>query len=150
MRKIVVFVVMLILSGMISCSEVENAVFKDVKGIYKGTSKEYLNITINISEQNKDSLKGSIKFEVNPAKIPEGETLVKYLPDKESDFTGEIVLNKVVLTTTEYTVKVNETDVPIKIVFNLTRSEDGTRLTGNMTFSGISDLGEIPIDVTKQ
>lgn len=133
-----------------ACDEIEETIFKDVKGVYKGVTKEYLTLTIDISKQDKDKLEGVVKFEINQAKVPEGDTLAKYIPTKDSNFTGEIVVNRVVLTTNEYTVKVNETDVPLKIVFKLDRSEDGKKLTGNMTFSGIDDLGEVPIEVTKQ
>ncbi|MCX7958138.1 MAG: hypothetical protein N3B13_03750 [Deltaproteobacteria bacterium] len=150
MKKVLVFTVLSFILFLFACDELEDAIFKDVKGVFKGTTKEYLNITIDISKQDKDKLEGTVKFEINQAKVPEGDTLVKYIPTKDSNFTGEIVVNKVVLTTNEYTVKVNETDVPIKIVFNLERSEDGKKLTGNMTFSGVSELGEIPIEVTKQ
>ncbi len=150
MKKVLVLVFLSFVFCLFACDELEDAVFKDVKGVFKGTTKEYLNITIDISKQDKDKLEGTVKFEINQAKVPEGDTLAKYIPTKDSNFTGEIVISKVVLTTNEYTVKVNETDVPIKIVFNLDRSDDGKKLTGNMTFSGVDELGEIPIDVTKQ
>ncbi len=150
MKRVSVLVILLAIFMFYACDEVADAVFKDVKGVFKGTTKEYLNITIDISKQDKDRLEGTVKFEINQAKVPEGDTLVKYIPSKDSAFTGEIVLNRVVLTTDEYTAKVNDKDVPVKIVFSLDRSDDGKKLTGNMTFSGISDLGEIPIEVTKQ
>ncbi|MCX7944091.1 MAG: hypothetical protein N2746_06245 [Deltaproteobacteria bacterium] len=150
MKRILIFGILMGVFSILSCGEIEEAIFKDVKGIFKGTTKEYLNVTIDISKQEKDKLEGIVKFEVNPAKVPEGDTLVKYLPTKDSDFKGEIVINKVVLTTTEYTVKIDNKDVPIKIVFDLTRSDDGKKLSGEMTFSGIEELGKIPIEVTKQ
>lgn len=150
MKKFSLLLVLLAAFVFSSCDEIEDAIFKDVKGVFKGTTKEYLNVTIDISKQDKDKLEGTVKFEINQAKVPEGDTLAKYIPTKDSNFTGEIVINRVVLTTNEYTVKVNETDIPIKIVFNLDRSDDGKKLTGNMTFSGVDDLGEVPIDVTKQ
>ncbi len=150
MKRLFSLSLMLFMLLVYSCGELEEAIFKDVQGVFKGTSKEYLNITINISKQDKDRLEGNVKFEINQEKVPEGDTLAKYIPTKESAFTGEIVISKVLLTTNEYTVKIDEKDVPIKIVFYLDRSGDGKKLTGNMTFSGISDIGEIPIEVTKQ
>ncbi len=146
MKKALIFIVLSLVFAFFACSEI----FKDVKGVFKGTTKEYLNITIDITKQDRDKLEGTAKFEINQAKVPEGDTLAKYIPAKDSAFTGEIVISKVVLTTTEYTVKINETDVPIKIRFNLDRSDDGKKLTGNMTFLGFNDLGEVPIEVTKQ
>ncbi len=150
MKKSMIVAFVAILLMVYSCSEIEDALFKDVKGTFKGTSKEYLNITIDITKQDKDKLEGTVKFEVNPAKVPEGDTLVKYIPDKDSAFTGEIVTSHVVLTTSEYFLNVNDTNLNLHLIFNLDRSEDGKKLTGNMTFSGIDDLGEVPIDVTKQ
>lgn len=150
MKKSMVLVFLSIVFLLYSCSEIEDTFFPDVKGTFKGISKEYLGITINISKQDKDKLEGTVRFEINQAKVPEGDTLSKYIPNKDSTFTGEIITSHLVLTTNEYTVKVNDADVNLKIVFNLVRSEDGKRLTGTMTFSGISDLGEVPIDVTKQ
>jgi len=150
MKKVFGLFLVIMVFTLFSCSEIEDAVFKDVKGVFKGISKDYLTITIDISKQDKDKLEGTVKFEVNKDKIPEGDTLIKYLPDKDSNFTGEIALSHVLLTTTEYKVTVDSSEIPIKIVFNLDRSEDGKKLTGNMTFSGVSELGEVPIDVTKQ
>lgn len=150
MKRMFLFSMLFLMFFVFACDEIEETIFKDVKGVYKGVTKEYLTLTIDISKQDKDKLEGVVKFEINQAKVPEGDTLAKYIPTKDSNFTGEIVVNRVVLTTNEYTVKVNETDVPLKIVFKLDRSEDGKKLTGNMTFSGIDDLGEVPIEVTKQ
>ncbi|MGB9600016.1 MAG: hypothetical protein ACPL7I_05645, partial [Myxococcota bacterium] len=101
MKRVSVLVILLAIFMFYACDEVADAVFKDVKGVFKGTTKEYLNITIDISKQDKDRLEGTVKFEINQAKVPEGDTLVKYIPSKDSAFTGEIVLNRVVLTTDE-------------------------------------------------
>jgi|GEM_PF-2026071 len=150
MKRISALFVVVLLFIIYSCNEVEEAVFKDVKGVYKGVAKAYLTITIDISKQDKDKLEGMVKFEVNKEKLPEGDTLIKYLPTEDSVIKGEIALSHIVLATTEYKVTVDSKEVPVSIVFEFTRSEDGKKLLGNMTFSGVSDLGEIPVELTKQ
>ena len=85
--------------------------------------------------QDSLNLTGTLKTTVAKDQA-NGSPLADYLPTEDLALEGKIATSKVVLNKT-YEVDVSGTKVPITLNFDLTLSDDKTKLDGTVNFGGI-------------
>lgn len=85
--------------------------------------------------QDSTSLTGTLKTTVAKDQAA-GSPLADYLPTEDLELTGQIATSKVVLNKT-YDADVAGTKVPITLNFDLTLSDDKTKMDGTVNFGGI-------------
>ena len=106
----------------------------DAGGNWEAQLNSYTTWSLALTQSSTD-LTGTLKTTI--AQDQAGDSpLAEYLPTADLDLTGKIATSKVVLNKT-YDADVQGQKVPITLNFDLTLSDDKTKMDGTVNFGGI-------------